>query len=97
MIWHVHIHPLAQSDVANAREWYDQQRVGLGAEFLLVVADALAQLEQYPSLHPIYYRGLRCILTKRFPYKLFYLMEGKTVHVLRILHGRQEHRRVFRP
>lgn len=96
MIWRVHVHPIAQTDVRNARDWYDRQRAGLGAEFLVAVENALARLEQNPTRQRVYYRGLRCILTRRFPYKLFYLVQGETVHVLRILHGRRDHRRLLR-
>jgi plasmid stabilization system protein ParE len=94
LIWHVHVHLLAQADIEEACEWYDQQGAGLGAEFLRAVEDALAQLEQHPTRQRVYYRGLRRILTERFPYKLFYLVDDENVHVLRVLHGRREHRRI---
>ena len=95
--WSVHVHPLAQTDVEDARDWYARQRSGLGEDFLLAIEDALGQLEEQPTRQRVYYRGLRRILTKRFPYKLFYLMEGENVQVLRVLHGRRDHRRLLRP
>ena len=96
MSWHVHVHSLAQADVQEACDWYDQQRVGLGEEFLCAIEDALTQLEQQPTRHCVYYRGLRRMLPRRFPYKLFYLIDGENVHVLRVLHGRRDHRRQLR-
>jgi toxin ParE1/3/4 len=97
LTWRVHVHPLAQADIEDARDWYDQQRAGLGADFLLEVEGALAQLDQHPTRQRPYYRGLRRILTKRFPYKIFFLVEEESVHVLRVLHGRRDHRRLLRP
>jgi hypothetical protein len=44
----------------------------LGGEFLLCVADTLTRLEESPERFPLYYRGFRRVLTRRFPYKLFY-------------------------
>ena len=96
-MWRVHVHPLAQTDIEDARNWYDGQRIGLGAEFLLAVEAALLQLERQPNRQRVYYRGLRRILTQRFPYKAFYLVEGEDVHVLRVLHGRRDHRRLLKP
>ncbi len=94
--WCVHIHPIARTDILDVCNWYDRQRDGLGREFLLAIEDALTQLEQQPLLHRVYYRGLRRILTRRFPYKLFYFVYEADVHVLRVLHGRQNHRRQLR-
>jgi plasmid stabilization system protein ParE len=61
------------------------------------IAAALLALEEHPERHPIYYRGLRRILTKRFPYKLFYLMEAGRVEVLRVLHVKRDHSRWLSP
>jgi plasmid stabilization system protein ParE len=91
--WPVHIHPPAASDLREARDWYEQQRPGLGAEFVRAVEDALRALERHPERHPIYYRGFRRVLTRRFPYKLFYVIETGRVEVLRVLHVRRDHRR----
>jgi plasmid stabilization system protein ParE len=40
----------------------------------------------------VYYRGFRRLPTRRFPYKLFYLIEGKDVIVVRVLHAKRDHR-----
>ena len=97
MIWRVQIHHFARTDIQDARDWYDRQCNGLGGEGLLAVEDALAQLEQHPTRQRVYYRGFRRTLMRRFPYKLFYLIDGEDVHVLRVLHGRRDHRRLLRP
>jgi len=57
------------------------------------VAEALIRLEANPESFPLYYRGFRRILTHRFPYKLFFRIEGDTVIVFRILHGAQNYQR----
>ena len=96
MKWQVRTYPRAEADVAEARDWYDQQRPGLGREFLQVVRQALMELEQHPQRHAVYYRGIRRILTHRFPYKLFYTIQDERVEVLRVLHSRRDHRRLVR-
>ena len=93
MNWRVSIRAAAAADLREAQAWYEGQRPGLGGEFLLSVADALARLEQSPERFPLYYRGFRRVLTKRFPYKLFYRIEGEAVIVFRILHAARDHPR----
>jgi len=89
----VTIRPAAHLDLREARDWYDRRRVGLGNEFLLAVADAMLAIEEAPHRPPIYYRDFRRILTDRFPYKIFYRVEGQAVIVYRVLHGAQDHTR----
>ncbi len=93
MTWRVSIRAAAVANLREAQEWYEGQCPGLGAEFLLSVAVALTRLEQSPETFPLYYRGFRRVLTRRFPYKLFYRIEGEAVIVFRILHAARDHAR----
>lgn len=85
MSWHVTLRAAAQADLREAHDWYDRRRAGLGNEFLLVVADAMLILEEAPQ---IYYRDFRRVLTDRFPYKVFYRIEGQAVIVFEFCTGR---------
>lgn len=87
------IRPEADEDLTQAREWYDEKRGGLGDEFLDSVASAMRELEQAPENRPLYYLNFRRVLTKRFPYKIFYQVIGERVVVFRVLHARREHQR----
>jgi plasmid stabilization system protein ParE len=91
--WRVSIRAAAEADLREAQEWYESQSPGLGGEFLLCVADVLAHLEESAERFPLYYRGFRRVLTRRFPYKLFYRIEGDAVIVFRILHAARDHTR----
>jgi toxin ParE1/3/4 len=91
--WHVIIRPNAETDLRDAWLWYESQRPGLGEDLLIEIRAAIHRLEADPERHPFYYRDFRRLLTRRFPYKLFYRVEIDRVIVFRILHAKQEHRR----
>lgn len=93
MSWQVTIRPLAHADLREARDWYERQREGLGDEFLVALADAMLALEKTPERQPIYYRDFRRVLMDRFPYKIFYIIEGRAVIVFRVLHGARDQAR----
>ena len=93
MSWRVIIRPNAEADARAARLWYESQRTGLGEELLEEIRRAVRVLEEHPERRPIYYRGFRRLLTRRFPYKLFYRIEGDRVIVFRILHAKRDHPR----
>ena len=93
MKWSVTIRPRAETDLRDAFQWYEAQRPGLGEEFLTEVKRAVSFLEEQPDRRPLYYREFRRLLTRRFPYKLFYRIDGDRVIVFRILHAKRDHRR----
>jgi plasmid stabilization system protein ParE len=94
--WRVSTRPAADTDLREARNWYEQQRPGLGDEFLVSMADTFARLEESPERFPVYYQGFRRVLTERFPYKVFFRIEGDAVIVFRILHAARDHTRRLR-
>ena len=93
MKWAVFIRPRAEEDLRQARRWYEAQRAGLGDELIEEVKRAIILLEDQPQRRPPYYRGFRRLLTRRFPYKLFYRLEGDHVVLFRILHAKRDHAR----
>jgi plasmid stabilization system protein ParE len=93
MTWRVLVRPAASKDLADARDWYEKRRPGLGDEFLASVADALVRLEQLAEKFPHYYLDFRRILTAKFPYKIFYRIEGDVAIVFRVLHSTADHTR----
>jgi plasmid stabilization system protein ParE len=76
--WRVIIRPAAESDVRDARLWYESQRPGLGDELLDAISHAVRLLEEQPERRPIYYNGFRRLMTRRFPYKIFYRVAKAT-------------------
>jgi toxin ParE1/3/4 len=91
--WRVIIRSNAEADLTEAWSWYESQRAGLGDELLNEIRHAVSSLETDPKRRPFYYRDFRRLLTRRFPYKLFYRIEGDRVIVFRILHAKRKHQR----
>ena len=63
--------PAAAADVEDAYRWYENQRTGLGDEFLAAVGSFAESLAAYPERFPIVYRQTRRANLQRFPYSLF--------------------------
>lgn len=97
MKWRLVIRPRAETDLREAKEWYESHRAGLGAEFIQEIETALRALVRDPQRYTIYYRGFRRVFVRRFPYKLFYRLEHDRVIVSRILHARRDHPQLLRP
>jgi plasmid stabilization system protein ParE len=80
------VRPEAESDIDAAYVWYEEQRAGLGAEFLDEVERSLALIQENPELYEPIYSGARRALTRRFPFGVFYAWEEDVISVLAVLH-----------
>ncbi len=95
MEWHLVVRPRAEADLREARDWYDRRRPGLGNEFLAEIGTIIRALVLDPGRRVEYYRGFHRVLARRFPYKLFYRVEGDRIIVFRVLHARRDHPRLL--
>ena len=83
------IRPEAEQDVQKAFSWYEENRMGLGYDFLLQVDAGLQFIERNPEVHPSEYKGARKHFIKRFPYKMIYRVETDKIIILAVIHGKR--------
>jgi plasmid stabilization system protein ParE len=83
----------AEADLADAKKWYEQQRAGLGDEFILCVDAAFERIRRMPEVHLILHKGVRRGLVRRFPYGIFYRVEEDYISVLAVMHNRRDPQR----
>lgn len=77
----------AQSDIREARRWYESLgSPGLDARFVHAVAASLTRLERFPEIHPKVHGHMRRALMKPFPYMLLYEIANHELVVHRCLH-----------
>ena len=76
----------ALRETGEAQEWYELQNPGLGGEFIAALELQLNRLEQTPQLYAEVIPNVRRALLPRFPFSLFYAVQGDLVHVLAVLH-----------
>jgi len=82
--------PEADADIADAFDWYEAQRAGLGPEFLAEVAAVFSYLEAFPEAHTAIRGATRRAIVHRFPYGVFYIVDPDSVSVTGVLHFRRD-------
>jgi plasmid stabilization system protein ParE len=85
--------PEAEADIAEAFDWYQAQRTGLGAELLAEVAQVLDAIERRPEQFPVVQGRTRRALVRRFPFGVFYIVEPDLVAATACMHSRRDPRR----
>lgn len=81
--------PQAEEEAQKAAGWYEGESRGLGAAFLEVVEQVLAQIEENPRRFPVVHRDVRRGLLKRFPYGIFFRIKPTQVKVIAVMHLRR--------
>ena len=82
----VNVQPEAEAEVREAASWYESQRPGLGLEFLLELDAAIERAAESPSAYAPQYARVRRVLSRRFPYAIYFVYEGGVIEVLAVLH-----------
>lgn len=80
----------AKNDLDITFEWYEDQRRGLGFEFLDCVEAAIESIQKMPKLYAIQHDHFRRALVRRFPFSIFYTIEKIEIVVHAIFDNRQD-------
>ena len=86
------IRPEAESDIADAFDWYESRVPGLGSEFLLVLDALFNSILRNHQIYQEVYRNVRRALTRRFPYSVFFIVEENRIVVLSVFHVKRSPR-----
>src|SRR5271170_1509789 len=81
--------PSARDDLSDGFEFYERQQAGLGDYFLESLFSDIESLLLYAGIHPKRF-GYHRLLSKRFPYAVYYDQERKTVRVWAVLDCRAD-------
>jgi len=87
----VQIRPGAADDMCLAAVWYEERATHLGTAFIDEIHATLRRIEARPLGYPLMHGPLRRALTRRFPYAVYYVVDGAgAITVIAVLHQRQD-------
>ena len=93
MTLEVRLRPEAEQDLADAAAWYEEQRQGLGHDFLDEVLTMLASIAETPLMYPNVHRNTRRAVVQRFPFGVYFRVEDTAIVVVAVMHGSRNPRR----
>lgn len=79
----------AGQDPVDGFEFYDRQSRGLGEYFLDSVFADIESLRLYAGIHSVHF-GYHRLLAKRFPFAVYYRVEGDVARVRAVLDCRRD-------
>lgn len=84
----------AEADITDAAVWYDNRDSGLGLELISEVHSAIARALKNPESFTRVRRNpmVRRVLTRRFPYRVFFIDRQDALVVFAVLHAARHDR-----
>lgn len=65
----------AELQLRDIYNWYEEQKKGLGYEFLLSTEASLSAMSRNPLLFQLRFKNIRCATVARFPYGIYYFVD----------------------
>jgi plasmid stabilization system protein ParE len=83
--------PEAEEELSEVAAWYEGKRAGLGVELIAAVDRAFEEIADAPLAWGLWRedRPYRRKVPARFPYLIFFRVEGDTVLVAAIAHAKR--------
>ena len=81
--------PDFKNDTKDAALYYEDQKPGLGGEFLIALSDGIKRLTETPlRWRPIRGKYRRCNV-KKFPYVIIFSVTEKEIYIAALMHKRR--------
>ena len=79
----------ANQDLIDGYWFYEKQEEGLGIYFLYTLFSDIDSLKVYAGIHPMHFEKYHRLLSKRFPFAVYYRVENDTALVYAVLDCRR--------
>lgn len=84
------IDPRAEADLISACADDDAEDREIGRRFAAAISEVFDKIAKMPFLYPLVTDDVRFSMPRRFPYVVYYRIEGDRVVVLAVVHKRQD-------
>ncbi len=85
----------ADEDIQAAYEFYEDYQDRRGDVFIRHLDAAFSHLRAFPEIAPPFYNRYRRLLVPRFPYGIFYTIEGRII-VAAVMHLGRDPKEIMR-
>ena len=83
----------AEQDLFDGFRFYEAQNFGLGQYFLDSLFSDINSLQLFADIHPWYFSYQR-LLSKRFPFAIYYRVDNDIVRIRAVLDCRQDPKKI---
>jgi plasmid stabilization system protein ParE len=86
--------PDVEEDVVAGHGWYEEKTPRLGEKFLRIFYACVGEIPRNPLIYPEVRGKFRRRLLRRFPYAIYFTIEGKEIIVFGLFHCARDPRAI---
>jgi plasmid stabilization system protein ParE len=90
MGYSIELHPLAEVELWEAVDWYDEQKADLGKEFARELQSTIQAIQIAPQQFPKILDTKQKAVLQRFPYVIIFETVNTTIYLLAIFHTKRD-------
>ena len=79
----------AKNDLLDSYHFYEAQQRGIGSYFLEALSADSESLKLYAGIHPIYFEKYYRLLSKRFPFAVYYQVKSEEILIYAVVDCRR--------
>ncbi len=80
----------ARLELIEAQDWYESETTGVGRRFREAINAIAERMSVNPRQFPVVFKNVRRALLRRFPYSLFFVVDGDTLLVIACFHASRD-------
>jgi plasmid stabilization system protein ParE len=80
----------ARLELIEAQDWYESEAAALGHRFREAINVLSERMSANPRQFPFVFKNVRRAFLRRFPYSLFFVVDGDTLLVLACFHASRD-------
>ena len=80
----------AQQDLVEGYSFYEMQEIGVGNYFLESIFSDVESLRLFAGIHSIHFEKYHRLLSKRFPFAIYYRVVDEEIQIYAILDCRRD-------
>ena len=83
------IEDAAKDDLRQSAKYLDQERPGIGRDFMAEITATLDRIAHYPLSAPVVWNQFRRARVPRFRYDIIYAVEPERIVIVAVVHQRR--------
>ncbi len=87
MIKSIIVMPAARLEIIEAQDWYEKEKMGLGAEFRAEIEYQLERIMEHPLRFPRMLANVHRAKLRRFPYGLYFRSHDEAIFIIACFHS----------
>ncbi len=80
----------AREELIEAQDWYEGEATGQGRRLRQAIDALIERMSDNPRQFPAVFKNVRRALLRRFPYSLFFVVEGDALIVIACFHASRD-------